>query len=186
MTYRNTTDSYGAIAKAFHWGIALLVIAMLGAGLYMTTLDPSPKMFQIYALHKSVGIAILTLAVLRVLWRFSNPHPYALSNHLAWEKLLARAIHFLLYVSLFLMPLTGWLMSSAKGFSVSVFGWFTLPDFIKPNDALAHLLGDIHQYAAYTLIAMIGLHFAGAIKHHIIDRDATLRRMLPRFFNERE
>lgn len=179
MTLRNTLQAYGSVAKGFHWIVALGVIGLLGMGLYMTRLDPSPAMFQIYALHKSIGITILALAVLRVLWRFSNPHPQSLPNHLPWEKALSRVIHFLLYVSLFVMPLSGWIMSSAKGFSVSVFGWFTLPDFVKPNDALAGLAADIHEIAAYTLIVMVGLHFAGALKHHVIDRDSTLRRMLP-------
>lgn len=179
MIWRNTGEEYGAVAKSFHWLIALLVIIMLGVGLYMSGLDPSPKMFQIYALHKSLGITILFLVILRLLWRLTNGVPIPLPNHKAWEKILAKIIHSLLYLSLLAMPLSGWIMSSAKGFSVSVFNWFTLPDLVKPDDHLAELAVEFHELVAYSLIGMILLHIAGALKHHLIDRDDTLRRMLP-------
>lgn len=181
MIWRNTTEKYGAVAISFHWVIAILVIAMLAVGLIMTEMDPSPQMFKIYALHKSVGILVLTLAVLRVIWRLSNPHPSSLPTHKAWEKFLAKLVHVLLYAALFIMPLSGWIMSSAKGFPVNLFGieGLTLPDLVKPDKDTAELAGEIHEVAAYSLIAAIALHFGGAMKHHVIDRDGTLRRMLP-------
>lgn len=179
MGLRNTQDEYGAVAKGFHWAVALLVIGVICAGLYMVNLDLSPAKLQIYALHKSVGITILVLVALRLVWRFSNAHPAALPTHRPWEKILARIVHALLYLSLFLMPLSGWVMSSAKGFSVSVFDLFTLPDLVRPDEALAKQAVLVHKTVAYTLIVMIGLHLAGALKHHVIDRDKTLRRMLP-------
>lgn len=183
MTWRNTNEQYGGVAKSFHWVIALLVVGMLCVGLYMTGLDLGPQKLQIYGLHKSFGIAILVLVSMRLLWRLMNAHPLPLPNHQKWEKILARVIHGLLYVALFLMPLSGWIMSSAKGFSVSVFGLFTLPDLVRPNEGLAEVAVEVHEIVAYTMIVMIGLHFAGAMKHHVIDRDSTLRRMLPRMFN---
>jgi len=171
---------FGAVHKSFHWIMALLVIGMICVGLYMTRIDPpTPTMFQLYGVHKSIGIIVLLLAVLRVLWRVTNIRPLSLPSHTRIEKILAEIVHGLLYVSLLVMPLSGWLMSSAKGFSVSVFGWFTLPDFIKPSDDMANLMVTIHEVTAYTLIAMLGLHVAGALKHHLIDRDDTLRRMIP-------
>ncbi|HEY8190743.1 MAG TPA: cytochrome b [Micavibrio sp.] len=178
-TWRNTALKFGVVHKALHWIIAVLVIAMICVGLYMVSLDPSPKLFRIYALHKSVGISILTLAVLRLAWRMSNIRPMPLPNHQAWEKFLATIIHALLYAALFIMPLSGWIMSSAKGFSVSVFGLFTLPNLVRPDKSLADLAITVHSYTAWTLIAMIALHAAGALKHHLIDRDDTLRRMFP-------
>lgn len=183
MTWRNTNEQYGGVAKSFHWVIALLVIGMLCVGLYMTGLDLSPQKLQIYGLHKSVGITILVLVSMRLLWRLMNAHPIALPNHQKWEKVLAKVIHGLLYVALFLMPLSGWIMSSAKGFSVSVFGLFTLPDLVRPSEELAKNAVQVHEIIAYTMIVMIGLHFAGAMKHHVIDRDSTLRRMLPNVLN---
>jgi cytochrome b561 len=179
MNWRNTSETFGAGSKALHWVVALLVIGLIGVGLYMTRLDPSPVMFQTYALHKSVGIVVLAIMVLRVLWCVSNPRPRALDTHKAWERHLAHGVHFALYVSLFVMPLSGWLMSSAKGFSVSVFGLFTLPDFIRPDEAMAQMMVTVHEVTAYMLIVLIGLHMAGAVKHHVIDRDGTLLRMVP-------
>ena len=179
MGWRNTALTYGGVAKGFHWVIAVMVLGLLAAGIYMTSLDPSPEMFKLYALHKSAGITVLTLVVLRVLWRITNPHPESLPNHKNWEKILARLVHFMLYAALFIMPLSGWVMSSAKGFSVSVFGLLTLPDFVERSDDLAKVAGIIHEIASWVLIGIVGLHIAGAIKHHIVDRDETLWRMLP-------
>lgn len=180
MIWRNTTENYGLVAKGFHWLIALLVIGLLALGLYMSAQEPpTPQVFKLYALHKSLGITVLALAVLRVLWRLYNAHPLPLPNHKAWEKVLAKAVHAFLYLSLFLMPLSGWVMSSAKGYSVSVFNLFTLPDFVPRSDSLAEAAEEVHEIAAYTLIAIVVLHAAGAIKHHVIDKDSTLRRMLP-------
>ena len=179
MSFRNTERAYGSIAKGFHWIVAILVLGLLALGLYMVRLDPGPALFQLYALHKSIGIVVLALAVLRVAWRLSNIHPISLPNHRAWEKLIARISHALLYLALFVMPLSGWVMSSAKGFSVGVFGLFTLPDLVRPSEALAQQAVIIHEIAAYTLIGVIGLHVAGALKHHVLDRDNTLKRMLP-------
>lgn len=180
MPYRNTQIEYGTVAKAFHWVIALLIIVMLCVGLYMTNVKmPMGQKFQIFGLHKSTGMLILMLASLRLLWRLINTHPIPLPSHQAWEKALAKLVHGLLYGAMFLMPLTGWIGSSAKNFTVSFFGLFPLPNLVGRNDALAKTMWQIHEYAAYALIGLIALHFAGAMKHHLIDRDGTLWRMLP-------
>lgn len=179
MIWRNTMTRYGAVAQGFHWLVALLVIALLAVGLYMTGLKPGPDMFKIYAFHKSVGITVLVFAVLRLVWRLSNPHPQALPTHQQWEKFLAKLVHVFLYFAIIGMPLSGWIMSSAKGFPVSVFGWFTLPDLVGPSKDIGKLANEFHELIAYALIAAIVLHVAGAMKHHIIDKDSTLRRMLP-------
>src|SRR5688500_4587742 len=118
MIWRNTARRFGAVHQFLHWIIAVLVIGMICVGLYMTGLDPSPRMFNIYALHKSVGITVLALVVLRLIWRLSNIRPSPLPNHLPWEKFLAAMAHALLYAALLVMPLSGWVMSSAEGFSV--------------------------------------------------------------------
>ncbi len=179
MLWKNTERRWGAVAKSFHWITALLVIGMLCAGLYMTGLENSPQKFQIYGLHKSIGVTILLIVVLRILWKSVTVRPEELATHKKWERALARLVHFFLYFAILTMPLSGWAMSSAKNFPVSVFGLFTLPNIVGPNPGLAGLLAEYHEILAWALMGAIGLHFAGAIKHHIIDRDETLRRMLP-------
>ena len=179
MTWKNTAERFGVVAKSFHWLVAAIVICVIGVGLYMSDLDPSPLKFSLSFWHKSFGVTILALMVLRLVWRFANTQPAALENHKRWEKLLARAIHGGLYICLFAMPLSGWAMSSAKGFGVSVFGWFTLPDIVGENKELGEVLNEAHEIIADILIICIVLHFGGALKHHIVDKDSTLRRMLP-------
>jgi cytochrome b561 len=182
MSLRNTQEQYGTVARTLHWVIALLIIGMLCVGLYMTNDNvhmSMPDKMQIFGLHKSTGILVLVLASMRLLWRLINTHPIPLPTHMQWERSLATLVHFLLYVAMFLMPLTGWIGSSAKGFSVSVYHLFTLPDLVGRNKELADIMWETHEIAAYGLIVLIGLHFAGAMKHVVIDRDGTLRRMLP-------
>lgn len=182
MQFRNTLEKYGAVAKFFHWIIALMIIGMLCVGLYMTNDNvhlSMPDKMQIFGLHKSFGITILVLASLRLLWKLINTHPIPLPNHKRWEKNLAALVHGLLYAAMFLMPLTGWIGSSAKGFSVSVFHIFTMPNLVARNENLADIMWETHEVVAYVLIGIIGLHFAGAMKHMVIDKDGTLRRMLP-------
>lgn len=179
MIWKNTSNRFGAVSKGFHWVVALFMIGLLAAGLYMADLAPSPFKFSLYFWHKSFGIAVLALASLRLLWRFANIAPATPETHKKWEKVLAKAAHVLLYACMFTMPLTGWAMSSAKGFPVSVFGWFTLPNIVAPNKGLGAAMAEAHELVAYGLIGLIALHAAGALKHHIIDRDPTLRRMIP-------
>ncbi|MCM2343168.1 MAG: cytochrome b [Alphaproteobacteria bacterium] len=179
MNWRNTAERYGAVAIGFHWIVAVLVITLLAVGLVMTDMKPGPDMFKIYATHKSIGIMVLGLVVLRLLWKLTNPRPASLPTHRTWERLLAKAVHLFLYFAIIAMPLSGWIMSSAKGFPVSVFGWFTLPDLVAPDKDLSKAANEFHELIAYTLIVAIVLHFSGALKHHLIDKDGTLRRMLP-------
>ena len=179
MIWRNTTTRYGAVAQGFHWLVALLVIGMLAMGLWMDGLKAGPDKLNIYALHKSVGITVLALVVLRLIWKLSNPHPQALPTHQQWEKFLAKLVHVFLYFAIIGMPLSGWIMSSAKGFPVSVFGWFTLPDLVEPSKDIGKLAKEFHELTAFALIGAIVLHFVGAMKHNVIDKDGTLRWILP-------
>lgn len=179
MRWRNTERRYGGIAKSLHWLIAVLVLALTGVGLYMVRMDLSPAMFTLFFWHKAVGITVLILAVLRIGWRLYNRPPQPVPSHQPWEKAMAKIIHYFFYIALIWMPLSGWVMSSAKDFSVSFYGWFTLPDLVAPNESVANIAGLVHSLFAYMLIAAIILHIAGSLKHHIVDKDSTLRRMLP-------
>jgi cytochrome b561 len=179
MTLRNTSTAWGTIAKSFHWTMAVLIIAMLALGLYMTDLTPSPTMFRLYALHKSTGILILAIVALRLCWKGINRQPISLPSHAPWERLLAHLTHWFLYFAAVFMPLSGWVMTSAANFHVRVFMLFNLPDIVSPDKALSHRAGEFHSVLAWVLMGAIGLHILGALKHHVIDRDITLKRMLP-------
>lgn len=176
---KNNERSYGAIAKLFHWVMAIMVIGMLAFGLYMTSLSISLAKLKYYGWHKETGILVLLLVTVRLLWRISNTIP-TLPNHLAeWQKLAAHGAHYALYFLMIAMPLTGWLMSSAAGLPVSFFGLFTLPDIIGPNETTRQFLATTHEYLAYLLIFMIIAHASAALQHHFYYKDDILRRMLP-------
>jgi len=179
MQAKNTPDSYGAVTKGFHWVIALLIIGVLGVGLYMDFLATKIERFELMPWHKSFGITVLALATLRVLWHLYSRPARFVAGLKDWEMQAARAVHILLYMAMFVMPLSGWLMSSAAGRSVSFFKLFTLPDLVGKNDSLRELFGAIHEVSAYALLALIAGHAGAALKHHFIGKDATLRRMLP-------
>src|SRR5262249_37343117 len=137
------------------------------------------KKLVTYARHKSVGLTILALVVLRLLWRWANPTPVLPSTLKPYERALAGVTHFGLYLILFAMPLTGWMMTSARGFPVSWFGFFQLPDFVPKNDSLYNAMKDTHHVLAAALYAIVSLHVLAALKHHFILKDDVLRRMLP-------
>ncbi|HEU4839312.1 MAG TPA: cytochrome b/b6 domain-containing protein [Micavibrio sp.] len=176
MTLANTEEEYGLIARLFHWLIAVIVIGLLPLGLFMTGMENSPLKFEIYAVHKSFGLLVFFLGLGRLVWRFISPPPDHLETHEHWEVTLASASHFWLYVCIIAMPLTGWLMSSAQEFPVPFFG-AQLPHLIGKDEHLGELFRDAHGIIAYTLLFVLGLHVAGALKHHIIDKDETLSRM---------
>ena len=178
---KNSAEHYGLIAKTFHWVMALAVVVMLAVGLYMEDLPPSPDKFRIYGIHKSIGALILIAAFLRLGWRFLNVAPPLPDSLPRWQKLAAHGMHAALYLLLLLMPLSGWLMSSAAGFPVSVFGWFTLPSLVSPDKKLFDALVKTHGLLANVLMAAGAAHILAALKHHFIDKDNILRRMLPLF-----
>src|ERR1043165_2241807 len=178
MQLKNTLSRYGALAQLFHWVIVGLVITQFVLALRAEGLSPLKKI-GVLATHKSIGITILVLAVLRLAWRLLNPVPPQPPGIPRWQELAAHVSHFLLYALLFITPVLGWLMSSARAFSVSWFGLFTLPDFIEPNKAAFERLKDWHEAMAFTLAAIALIHLAAALKHHFFDRDDVLRRMLP-------
>ncbi len=177
MNFLNTKNSFGLVAKSFHWSLAILILWLLSVGFAMVGIPPGLDKLWVYALHKSFGILILILMIGRVLWRGISPRPDPLPTHKKWEDVLAKIVHFGLYVCIFLMPLSGWLMSSAGGFPAEFFGLFALPEVLPKNENFFEFFRDVHGVAAWSIIALLALHFAGAFKHHFIDRDETLQRM---------
>jgi cytochrome b561 len=170
---------YKAAAKALHWLIALMVFGLLAVGLYMTELNTTPQKIQLYMTHKSVGLTVLLLMALRLLYRWRNPAPALPEAMPAWQKRAAALTHVMLYLLLLAMPISGWLMNSASGFPMKYFGWFRVPDLIARDAERLAFFKAAHEYIAWTLIALIVLHVLAALKHHLLNRDDILRRMLP-------
>ena len=172
-------ERYTRTAIALHWLIAFLILATLPLGVYMSDLPLSPDKLKSYSWHKWIGITVLILAILRLLWRASHMPPGLSGLMPRWQRFTSHAVHLLLYVLLFAVPLSGWTMSSAKGFQTVWFGVLPLPDLVGKNKVLGDLLTTLHQGLNLVLAALIATHVAAAVKHHFIDRDATLRRILP-------
>ena len=179
MSIRNTPTRWGHIAQFLHWLIVALIIVQVILANWAENLPLGPKKIGVYAWHKSVGITILALAILRLLWRWTNPTPLLPSTLKPYERVLAGLTHFGLYLLLFAQPLTGWMMTSARGFPVSWFGFFQLPDFVSKNQSLYNGMKETHDILALALYAIVFLHVAAALKHHFLLKDDVLRRMLP-------
>ena len=176
MRLTNNETHFGLVAIIFHWLMALLIIGLLGVGLYMTGLPIGIQKLKLYGWHKEFGILVLALVILRIIWRLTNTTPVLSLPKL--ELLAARLAHLALYVLMLAMPLSGWLMTSAAGLPPSFFGLFILPSLVAPNDELRQLFALAHEWLAYGLIGIIGVHTLAALKHHFIDKDNVLKRMI--------
>ena len=170
---------YTATAKALHWGIAVLIFGMLGLGFYMTGLDLSPTKLQLFSWHKWAGVTIFLFVVVRLGWRLRHRPPELPAGMPAWQRKVAAATHVLLYLLMFAVPITGWLMSSAKGFQTVYFGVLPLPDLLVKDADLGDLLQEVHKLLNFSMAALVVAHIGAALKHHFIDRDEVLARMLP-------
>ena len=179
MSIRNSTRTWGSLSKALHWIVVLLIINQWVIGMRADSLPVGLAKLQALAWHKSFGITILMLAVVRLVWRWMNPVPDLSAETRPWERVLARISHVLLYGLIFALPLTGWLMSSAKNFPVSWFSLFQLPDLVAPSEQLFRQMRSLHHTLFAALVVVAVLHIAGALKHHFIDRNDVLKRMLP-------
>ncbi len=179
MELKNSETRYGAITKTIHWVMALLIIMMLVMGLVMGDIEPLKDKLWVYGLHKSLGITILILVSLRIVWHLISKKPPFVPTITKLERYAAHAVHVFLYTSMIGMPMSGWLMSSAAGRPPSFFNLFTMPAIIEENEQLRDVFGTTHEILGYTLIIAIVMHVAGALKHHFISKDATLKRMLP-------
>jgi len=172
-------ERYSVPAILAHWLMALMLVTSFGVGLYMADLPFSPLRVRLFNWHKWVGITILALALFRLCWRVFNT-PKAEPVMPAWQSVASRLVHRLMYVLFFAVPLVGWAFSSAAGVPVVWFGVIPLPDFVAADKATAELIKPWHGRLAWTLAMLVCVHVAAAVKHHFIDRDGLLFRMLPR------
>lgn len=177
--WRNSATRYGTIAQLLHWGIVFLLCVQVVLAEIAEDLPLGLQKLVVLSRHKSFGITILSLALLRLAWRWLSRPPPLPTGMTPLERALARLTHWGFYVLLFSLPLSGWLMSSAANFPVSYFGLLTLPDLIGPDKDLVEQLKDVHELIGKVLFAAIGLHVAAALKHHFFNKDDVLWRMLP-------
>lgn len=193
MPLTNTPDRYGAVTKSFHWIIALLILTIIPLGLIahdladaiadpdVTATDSAVSLARLlFTLHKTLGVTIFFLALARILWALGQPRPGLINGDRPLEAWLASTVHWLLYGSLVAVPLSGWVAHAAStGFAPI---WWPLGQglpFVPKDPAWAGIAEALHYILQWVLIGAVTLHVAGALKHHLIDRDATLRRMLP-------
>lgn len=169
---------YTGTAVALHWLSAALILCGFSIGLWMTRLALSPLKLQWYSYHKWIGITVFLVAVCRLAWRWRHPAPFAVPMP-EWQRRAAAATHAALYVLMLAIPLSGWIYSSATGVSVVWLGLVPLPDLVGKDKALAAVLKVVHTGLNYTLLALVSVHMGAALKHHFVDRDGTLARMLP-------
>ena len=172
---------YTRTAIVLHWLLALLIVGGFCAGLYMTGLKFSPQKLSLYSYHKWTGVSIFTLALLRLLWRVTHRPPPLPAGMPAWQQSAAAALHGLFYLLILVIPLTGWLYSSAAGVPTVPFGIsaLQLPDLLERNKEVADTLKLVHKTLNFSLAALVVLHVAAALKHQLIDRDGLLARMNP-------
>ena len=173
------TPRYTRTAIFLHWVVGLGMIGTLGVGLYMVDMPFSPGKLQIYSWHKWAGVSLLVLSIVRLAWRLSHPAPELPNTMGPLSRLAAHAGHWVLYILMLAIPLSGWLMSSAQGFPVVWFGVLPLPDLVSKNAELGEFLKNAHVYLNYTLIVVLIGHIGAALQHHFIKKDTIMTRMLP-------
>jgi cytochrome b561 len=171
------TDRYTPSAIVLHWLVALLIFATFPLGVYMQDLPLSPYKLKLYSYHKWIGITVLLLLAIRLSWRLTHTPPPLSDSVAAWQRRASAIVHGLLYLLMVAIPLSGWLMSSAKGFPVVWFGVLPLPDLVGKDKALGDLLASVHQVLNFTLLGLVILHVAAALQHHFIERQPFLQRM---------
>jgi cytochrome b561 len=171
--------AYTRTAITLHWLIALLVFVTFPVGVVMHEMALSPDKLRMLSYHKWLGVTVLILVVVRLAWRANHAPAPPSASIPQWQRLAAQGVHVLLYALLFAIPLSGWLMSSAKGFQTVYLGVLPLPDLLDKDKVLGDALSALHQVLNITLLALLVIHIAAALKHQFVDRDGTLARMIP-------
>ena len=177
---KNTTQSYGLVAIALHWLSAITIVGLFILGVWMTGLSYYDDWYKTGPdIHRSIGVLLFFALVFRLIWRAMNVAPEDEPGVPSWQARIAHGVHTLLYLMLFAMVVSGYLISTADGHSVDVFGWFEIPALISLDvENLEDKAGDVHWYLALVMAGFVGLHALAAFKHHFINRDRTLKKML--------
>lgn len=176
----SSTRDYNGIAIGLHWLIALLIGGGFYLGWIMTDITGfTPRKLEYFSWHKWIGVTVFVLAMTRIIWRMTHRPPALSSNIASWQRSAAHLVHLLLYTLIILIPISGYLYSSAAGLRVVYLGLVTLPPLTEPNQAMKGTLRLIHVELNYALIGLLVLHVMAALKHQLVERDDTLARMMP-------
>ncbi len=176
---RNTDKAYGLVAQLLHW---LVVAAILLQFVWAWRIDEADSMRLEFALvnqHKSIGMTILALAVLRLAWRLVSRQPSTPPAMPGWERFAAAVSHWTLYTLIFAIPLSGWAYTSAAGYGAEFFGLVDIPDLVPSDEGLEDVFEDAHEFLGQALLVVVAVHAAAALRHHFLLRDDVLTRMLP-------
>lgn len=179
MMWRNTRKAWGSIAKSFHWLLAVLILGQFALGKIAEESRLSPFKLDAFVWHKSLGVTILLLVVLRALWRWRNPPPMAPDGTPSWETTLANAGHMVLYLLMFAVPLSGWWVSDTSRIPFKAYFVLPMPDLMEVNHSMQKIAEDVHDVLTTSLLVVVILHILAALRHHFLLHNETLRRMLP-------
>lgn len=179
----NTQQKLSYPTRFLHWLVAFSIIGLTGVGIYMANMEA----WFLYPLHKSIGLIVFVFIILRVIWRLRNPWPAAVGHYKKTEQMMAKVVHWVLLIGTIIMPLSGMVYSGLSGHGFGIFGWAVVEHNLNPerpgeviaySEYWANIGEQTHEILGYMLAATIVLHIAGALKHHLIDKDRTLLRML--------
>ena len=176
---KDTASRFGPISQGLHWLTVALFAAQFSIAFYADGLPRGLEKLEWYGRHKSIGVTVLALVLLRLIWRRMNEKPTLPASMPRWEQILAHGTQHMLYLIMVAMPISGLVMSWSANYPVSVYGWFTLPNMVAPDEALKEAMVVVHEVIAWMIIVLLSLHVAGALRHHFMLKDDVLRRMLP-------
>jgi len=179
MDARQPVSSWSAPAKLLHWLVAALIVVQAGLGIAAVSWRLSPTKLNLFVWHKSTGMLILAIVVLRLLWRLGHRAPALPADTPAWERGAARASHFILYVLLVALPLSGWVIASASGVPFSIFWRIPLPSIAAVDKEVTDAAASVHFALLLALLAVLIVHIGAALRHHYVKRNDVLVRMLP-------
>ncbi|HIE40751.1 MAG TPA: cytochrome b [Thiomicrorhabdus sp.] len=176
FTIQNSKTQFGLVSRMNHLLTAIIVFSLIGIGLYMHDIEDPVLKETFYDLHKSMGIALFGLMLVRLFWLKISPNPPQ-HSHNKLEHILAHSVKGTLYLTMLIMPILGWVVANSDGAEVSFFNLFSLPNIVSESESLHDITKEIHESIAFVILALIGLHIAGALKHHFVYKDNTLQRM---------
>lgn len=179
MQFKNSHQRYGVVAQMFHWTVVVLIVIQFVLANQAEDAGSELHKAKLLTMHKSVGMTVFMLAIARLGWRLMNSVPDRVPNAIPWQVRLASLVHWLLYALILATPLVGWLMSSAKNYTVSWFGLFAFPNLVSPDEDRFQWFRTLHFALAYSIASIATLHIVAALKHHFLDKNDVLRRMLP-------